>query len=113
MTDRTIEKVSGIIGGDDWFSIGYSRRSTLKLDYFLNQFNFDEYYCVKSSNHQRFVTYEELLEFKHCKYIFFKKDVYSKDHITIWIEWMHKIMFHIPFVNIPFPPFHPNKIIIK
>ena len=109
MTDKTIEKVSGIIGGD-WFSIGYTRRSTLKLDYFLNQFNFDDYYCLKSSERQRFITYEELLEFKHCNYLFFKKDVYSKDHITIWID---KIISYIKFVNRPFPPFHPNKIIIK
>jgi len=111
MTDRTIEKVSGIIGGD-WFSIGYARRSTLKLDYYLNQFNFDDYYCIKSSGIQRLVTYQQLIEFKYSKYLFLRKDKYNIDHINLWIDWLSG-MTGIQFLNKPFPPFNPNKIIIN
>ena len=101
----------GIIGGD-YFSLGYDRSVKVKLDYYLNQFNFDDYYCFKATRHQREVSYNELLEFKYSKYLFLRKDKYNIDHINLWIDWLSG-MRGIQFINIPFPPFHPNKIIIK
>mgnify|MGYP003413471107 CR=1 FL=1 len=74
---------------------------------------YDDYYIYKSSSKQREVTIEEFLEFKNCAYIFFKKDLYEKEWIDMWIEFIISIG-GIKFLNKPLPPFHPSKInIIK
>lgn len=101
----------GIIGSD-YFRLWYSRKYNNKLDFYLNQFNFDDYYCFKATRHQRIVVYDEFIKFKYSAYIFFKKNKYDIDYINIWIEWLSG-MGGIQFLHKPFPPFHPNKIIIK
>ena len=74
---------------------------------------YDDYYIYKSSNKQRQVTVDEFLEFKNCGYIFFKKDLYSKEWIDMWIEYIISIG-GINYISKPLPPFHPSKInIIK
>ena len=74
---------------------------------------YDEYYIYKSSDRQRQVTVDDFFNFKNCAYIFFKKDLYEKEWIDMWIEFIISIG-GIKFLNKPFPPFHPSKInIIK
>ena len=110
MTDKTIESRYTI--GGDYFALTFIKKSKYKLDYYLNQFNFDDYYCIKSSGIQRLVTYQQLIEFKHCQYLFLRKSKYNIDYINLWLSWLSG-MIGIQFLNIPFPPFNPNKIIIK
>jgi hypothetical protein len=109
-TSKTIENAR-IVGGD-YFKLMYSRRSNLNLSYFLTLFNFDNYWCLKSSGKQRQVTYEEFLDFEYSSYILFRKDLYHKEYIDMWID-SFRVIGLIPFLDKPFPPYHPNKIIIK
>jgi hypothetical protein len=70
MTDKTIINI-GIVGGDH-FILKYFRKSKYKLNYFLTQFNFSDYWCFKSTRHQRLITeYSDLLNFNYATYIFF------------------------------------------
>ena len=108
--NKGIEK-KGIIGGD-YFSLYYSRPTKTKLDHYLTQFNFDDYYCIKAVENQRLVTYQQLIEFKHCTYLFLRKSKYDIDHINLWVDWLIETA-KVKFLNKPFPPFNPNKIIIK
>jgi len=110
MTDKTIENCRKV--GGDYFKLIYSRRSNLTSDYFLKQFNFNDYHCFKSTGHQREMSYEDFLEFKYAVYIFFKKELYDKDHILKWIGWIKNIG-RIQYLHKPLPPFNPEKIIIK
>jgi len=109
-TSKTIEN-RRLVGGD-YFKLLYSRSSNLDLSYFLTLFNFDDYWCFKSSGNQRQVTYQNLLDFKYSNYIFFKKDLYYKEHIDMWLD-SFRVIGLIPFLDKPFPPYHPTKIIIK
>ena len=111
MTDKTILNIR-IVGGD-YFRLYYSIRSKYKLDYYLEQFNFDDYYCYKATRHQQLITYEELLDFRYSAYVFFKKELYNKEHIDLWIEFIINnggLMYLVK----PLPAFNPyKKIIIK
>lgn len=109
MTDKTIENIRKV--GSYNFELIYSRRSELTLDFYLKQFNPNDYWIYKSTGKFRKVTYQELLEFKYASYIFFKKDIYDKEYINKWIEFSNRL--YIPFLSKPFPPFNPSKIIIK
>lgn len=110
MIDKTIR--SGRKVGGDYFRLIYSRRSKNKLDYYLPLFNFDDYWCFKSSRKQRLISYDEFIEFKYSGYTFFRKDLYDLNHIQYWINWMNSFG-GIQFLSIPLPPFIPQKIIIK
>jgi hypothetical protein len=113
-TSKTI--VNDRIVGGDYFVIKYLRKSNKYLSDFLPLFNFDDYWCYKVTNRQRQVTYGELLDFEYSGYIFFKKDLYYNKHIDMWIENLKIFSGYtsgIQYLNIPFPPYHPNKIIIK
>lgn len=114
MTTKTIEnrRYNFRPVGGDYFNLTYARSSIKHLQDFLPLFNFTDYWCFKSSRHQVIVNYQELLEFKYSGYIFFKKELYSKDHIDMWIDWM-KSIGGIQFLANPFPPFNPTKIIIR
>ena len=76
---KTIENCRKV--GGDYFKLKYLRRSNKYLSDYINLFNFDDYWCFKSSNKQKLVSYEELLEFKYAGYIFFKKELYDIDII--------------------------------
>lgn len=58
---------------------------------------------------------KERLEFKYSTYIFFKKDLYNKECIDMWIEFLSKIRnLRVYYLDKPFPPFNPeDKIKIK
>ena len=109
-SNKTIENIRPF--GGDYFYLKYLRSSNKYLKDFLPLFNFQDYWCYKSTRHQRLVEYGEFLEFKYSCYIFFKKDIYKKENIDIWIKWMINIG-GIQFLSKPTPPFNPNKIIIR
>jgi hypothetical protein len=112
MTDKTIEH-RGVGVGGDYFRLLYSRKSKYKLDYYLDQFNFDDYFCYKSSGFQKIITYEELLDFRYSGYVFFKKELYDKKHIDLWIDFMKGVR-GFQYLTKTLPPFNPyKKIIIK
>jgi hypothetical protein len=107
MTDKTISinrKVNG-----NYFNLQYRRSSKLKLDYFTNQFIFNDYWCYKSTDHQKYISNEEdFQDFKYSVYTFFKKELYSKDYIDIWIKYITNIG-GIKYIIKPLPPFDPYK----
>lgn len=104
MTEKTI-KNNRLIGGD-YFKFIYSRKSKLNMDYFLNQFNFNDYWCFKLTSIQMLIDYEELLKFDYAGYIFFKKELYDIEYILYWIDYL-KNLGGIMFLNKPLPPFNP------
>ena len=113
MTTKTIINARPV--GGDYFKLIYSRSSNLNLSDFLPLFNFEDYWCYKITNCQRLVTYDDLLEFKYACYIFFRKELYDKEHINMWIMWF-RITYsnHLPqFLDKPVPPFNPTKVIIR
>jgi hypothetical protein len=95
--------------GEDYFRLFYARPSNLYLKDFVDKFNFDDYFCYKTSNLQRLVSETEFLQFKHSGYIFFKKNLYSKEHTQLWIDWM-KTIGGIQYLTRPVPPFNPSFI---
>lgn len=88
MTDKTIENGGKI--GSDYFILIYRRKSNKKLEYYLNQFNIDDYWIFKSTRRQSLVSKEELYDFKYSCYIFFKKDKYNKEDILKWIDFTYQ-----------------------
>jgi len=105
MTDKTIG--NGRKVGGDYFGLKYLRSSKLKLDYFLNKFNPDDYFIYKTTDKQKLITLEDLIEFKYSYYIFFRKDLYDKEFIDMWIKWL-KTIGGIKFLDKPLPPFNPS-----
>jgi len=94
--------------GGDYFRLIFVRASNTPLKDYLDKFNHEDYYILKSTNNQRLITYDELLEFKYCEYGFFKKDLYNIESILEWCD-----TFMIKFLVKPTAPFSPSKIIIK
>jgi hypothetical protein len=107
---KTIENQRKV--GDDSFILIYSRRDVRNLNDYLHLFNFDDYWCFKTTRKQILISYEEFLDFKYTGYIFFKKDLYDLDHIQNWVNWMNGIG-GIMFLVKPLPPFSTDKIIIR
>lgn len=110
MTNKTIENARSV--GGDYFSLIYVRSSKKTLDYFIPLFNFDDYYCLKSTRHQQLITYQEFLQLKHSRYIFFKKSQYDIEQIFEWINYF-KSIGGIQYLSKPTPPFSATKIIIR
>ncbi len=113
MTDKTI--LNGRKVGGDYFRLIYVRTSIYKLDHFLKQFNPDDYWIYKTTNKQRLVNKEDIIEFKYSGYTFFKKDLYDKEHIDMWIDWLHSVSkSDFYYIVRPLPPFKPlDKIEIR
>jgi hypothetical protein len=101
----------GIVNGD-WFFLYYLRVSNISLDFYLKQFNIDDYWIYKYSNKQKLVSIEEFMKFEYAGYIFFRKELYDKEHIELWVLKFNNFT-GIQFLHKPLPPFSPTKIIIK
>jgi hypothetical protein len=110
MTDKDILNLR-VVGGD-YFKLIYSRRSNKKLPDFLPLFSFDDYWCYKGTDKFREVDYQDFINFKYSCYTFFRKDLYRKEYIDKWIEYMIGLG-KMKFLNKPTPPFPPEKIIIR
>ena len=117
MTTKTI--TNGFQVGGDYFKLIYSRKSTKSLDFYIEQFNPDDYWIYKTTNKQRRVTIEELKDFKYSGYTLFKKSLYDKEHIDCWIKMFQEFGRYtrsggIQYLSKPLPPFKPeDKIKIK
>lgn len=98
--------------GGDYFGLASLRSSNLYLKDFIDRFNFDDYWCFKTTDKQRLVSYLEFLEFGNSRYTFFRKDLYNIDWIIEWIDWF-KNLGGVKFLSCPTPPFPPQKIIIR
>ena len=97
-----------LVGGD-YFKLMYVRKSNKKLEDYLKKFNYNDYWVLKSSNRQRFVSYEDMLEFKYACYVFFKKSIYDIDKIIEWVDYLNDFG-GMQYLNKPTPPFNPKKI---
>ena len=95
--------------GGDYFRLGYDRICNKTLESHLKKFNYNDYYILKSSGHQRLVTYDDLLEFKYACYVLFKKDLYDIDKIIEWVDYL-KSIGGVQYLDKPTPPFNPKKI---
>lgn len=99
--------------GGKWFEIRFEKKSNITLQYYLELFNQEDYHIVKSSDKQRFISYDQFIDFRYVGYLFFKKDIYDIEHIKIWLNFLPTIG-GIKFLNRPFPPFNPyEKIKLK
>jgi hypothetical protein len=109
MTEKTINN-SRTVGGD-YFTLMYTRVAKKKLSDYLDLFKFDDYWCVKITDKQKIVEYDELLNFKHSGYIFFKKDLYPYERIYEWIKWSNDFGGgSVKFLVKPTPPFSAQKV---
>ncbi len=106
MTDKTIINARKV--GGDYFNLKSLRRSPYKLDHFLKQFNPDDYWIYKTTDKQRLVIKEDLIQFKYSCYTFFKKDLYDRSIIDMWIDWLKNNDLMIKFIVKPLPPFKPS-----
>ena len=97
-----------LVGGD-YFILIYVRRCNETLESHLKKFNYNDYWVLKGSRHQRFVSYEDMLEFKYACYVFFKKDLYDIDKIMIWVDYLNNFG-GMQYLVKPTPPFNPKKI---
>lgn len=104
--------VNGRKVGGDYFSLKYNRSSTKTLDNFLTIFNFNNYWCLKATGHQRLITYQEFREFKYSGYTFFKKSMYNIEQIFEWVYYFRSLG-RIQYLSRPTPPFSTTKIIIR
>ena len=108
MTDKPIRS-KRVVGGDD-FMLTHIRSPNKKLSDYLPLFNPDDYWCYKTTSKFREVDYEAFLEFKYAGYSFFRKDLYKKEYIDIWVEFCNGLT--IQYLD-KLPPFPPEKIIIR
>ena len=102
--------------GGDYFKFIKDNNSNTHLKDYINLFNFDDYWCYKTTNRQRLVNQQEFLELKHSGYTFYKKELYDKDNIDEWIDFIYNVGGHpkgIQYLVKPTPPFNPNKVIIR
>jgi len=97
-----------LVGGD-YFKLMYVRKSNKKLEDYLKKFNYNDYWVLKGSRHQRLVTYEDILTFKYSGYILFKKSIYDIDKIIEWVDYLNNFG-GVQYLNKPTPPFNPKKI---
>ena len=95
--------------GGDYFKLTYGRKCNKTLESHLKKFNYNDYWVLKGSRHQRFVSYEDMLTFKYSAYIFFKKSIYDIDKIIEWVDYLNNFG-GMQYLNKPTPPFNPKKI---
>ena len=115
--DKRDSIVSTRIVGSKFFTLGYrhdSRSITKKnINEWFEMFNIDDYNIIKATGAQRIVSIEDVKEFRHAGYTFYRKDLYDLEHIENWIDFINKEFGCLCYMVNPLPPFSPNKIIIK
>jgi hypothetical protein len=84
MTDKKIENRRKV--GSDCFGLQNIRKANNNLEFYLNQFDPNNYWIFKATQKQKLVSIEELIEFKYACYILFKKDKYNPDNILKWCQ---------------------------
>ena len=89
MSLRTNHIENGRPVGGDYFRTYYCRKCNKTLESHLKKFNYNDYWVLKGSRHQRFVSYEDILTFKYSTYIFFKKSIYDIDKIIEWVDYLN------------------------
>ena len=102
--------------GDNWFKIIKSNRLKITIEEFFkdNPFNIDDYYIYKATNKFGIVNKEDFFNFNYSGYIFFKKQLFIKEDIDIFIEWIYNNFGSIQYLSKPLPPKQIiNRIIIK
>ena len=77
--------------GSDYFRLMFVRISTKKLEYYIKQFNPEEYHILKSTSKFRFISVDDFLEFHYSGYIFFKKELYDKEYIQKWLDFIDNL----------------------
>lgn len=110
ITDKPIYNLRKV--GGDYFELIHARLFNKKLTDYLPLFNFDDYYCYKTTRYQVIVDYETFINFEYAGYTFFRKDLYKKEHVERWIEYTTSLG-GIQYLGKPTPPFPPEKIIIR
>jgi hypothetical protein len=105
-------------GNEDWFRLDRLNKSSVKIDHYLEQINFDEWHIYKKSNRFKKVSKKEVYAFDFSGYIFFNKKLYNDAEIDEWIEFYHEDLklgcSGGSFLSKPFPPIYiKNKIRIK
>ena len=98
--------------GSDYFGFAKLKKSKYKLKDFIDLFDPDDYWIYKSTNKQRLVSYNDFLDFRHARYVLFRKSLYKKENIDMWIDWFVNLG-GVQFLSKKTPPFDPKKIIIK
>jgi hypothetical protein len=102
MTDKTIE--NSLLIGSDYFRIEYSRKSKNNLQYFLDQFDVNNYWIYKSTSIFREVSIEDFYDFNYSGYILFSKNKYDNKNINEKIKILNeKITQGINYFNKPLP----------
>ena len=109
-TSKTITNCRKV--GGDYFRLINVKSSDKYLKDFINDFNFDDYWCFKTTDKQRLINEKDFLDFKYASYTFFKKELYDVDKILEWIDWF-KMIGGIKYLVKPTPPFNPKKVKIK
>ena len=102
-----IQKYTNIrpVGGDNFKILKRTSSDAKDLDFFLKQFNLEDYIILKGSNSFRIVSTEDFLEFKHSNYVFFSKDKYEVNDIQRWLDTINKeLKIPVNYLNKPFPP---------
>jgi hypothetical protein len=106
--DNMTDKKVVFLKYENYIKIIYSKtyNSAMRLDYYLQQFNIEDYWIYKSTNKQKQVSIEELYDFNYSGYILFKKDKYDYKEIDESLKLKEeKIGNHaFSYLNKPLPP---------
>ena len=96
---RTIVVVKGI----GWLKIIKARKSEYLLDDYLKTININEYHIYKSTDKQREVDIEDVINFKYSGFMFFSKEIYKKGDIEKWLLKIKELDIMIKYLSKPFP----------
>jgi len=72
-TSKTITNCRKV--GGDYFRLINVKSSDKYLKDFINDFNFDDYWCFKTTDYQRLINEKDFLDFKYACYTFFQKGI--------------------------------------
>ena len=85
------------------------KRNKPYLYILTDKLKINDYYIYKYTGKFHQVSTKEFFDFKYAGYVFFRKELYEKKWLDIWIDWTNKNT-NITYLVKPFPPFNPQKI---